>query len=329
MKRLSTLSIITSFLLASCTQSEIAVPSGRPVTGQVPIAVDAGIAAATVSRASAGYEDIPNGGAIGIFRTAPVTTDSPAQYDVKYTYNGTQWSPANSTQQITVGGEDATLCAYYPQGSVSFDATKKTTTTLSVKDYTAADDLCYAAAPVQAVVNNANRKVSFKMVRAYSRLQFHITRHATKEYLGDCKVSSIKLEPETAGGDFFTERTIDISLPESDDRQLGGTKAGNWTLDTRALAMFTTGLKTGDENADKSIDQLFPPQAFSGGSGVKLTLTIDDIPLQVTIPNGKLSGFTAGTINVIKVEVQGVSIKLTGVEKEAWSEVDAGDYETH
>ena len=320
------LSVGGCLLLGSCSQGEDALPNGAPGNARLPISVEASLADVVETR-TAGYTAVPNAGAIGVFRTAPVTADSPAQYDVKYTYDGTKWSPESEAKQIVVGGENATLCAYYPQGKVSF-TTNTTKTALTVKDYTAADDLCYADKPVQAEVNNANRAVSFLMEHAYARLRFHITRNATKLYLGECKVSAIKLEPETTGNDFFTARTLDISLPANDTHQPAPTDAGGWTLDTQTLAMYTTGLQT--TAADESIDKLCPPQTFAAGSGTKLTMTVDGNALQVVIPNDKLPGFTAGTIHVIHVEVEGLSIKLLGVTRRQWSAPsDLGEKETH
>lgn len=321
------LSVGGYLLLGSCSQGEDALPGGAPGNNaQLPISVEASLADVAVTR-TAGYTPVPSGGAIGVFRTAPVTADSPAQRDVKYTYDGTKWNPESEAKQIVVGGQDATLCAYYPQGKVSFTA-GTTQTALTVKDYTADDDLCYADKPVQAQVNNANRAVSFLMEHAYARLQFSITRNATKLYLGDCKVSAIRLEPETAGNDFFTARTLNLSLPVDDTRQPTPANAGGWTLDTQTLAMYTTGLQT--TAADESIDKLFPPQTFAAGSGTKLTMTVDGNTLQVVIPNDKLPGFTAGTCHVIHVEIEGMSIKLVGVTRQSWTETTVpGDLETH
>ena len=321
------LSVGGCLLLGSCSQGEDALRTdGVRSNALLPISVEASLADVAVTRTD-GYTAVPSGGAIGVFRTAPVTADSPAQRDVKYTYNGTKWSPESEATQIVVGGENATLCAYYPQGSVSFTA-NTTQTALTVKDYTAADDLYYAHKPVQAAVNNANRAVSFLMEHAYSRLQFSITRNATKLYLGDCKVSAIKLEPETASNAFYTTRTLDISLPVDDTNQPAPVNAGGWTLDTQALAMYTTGLQT--TAADESIDKLFPPQTFAAGDGTKLTMTIDGNNLQVIIPNSKLPGFAAGTCHVIYVEIEGLSIRLLGVTRQSWTETTLpGDLETH
>lgn len=349
-------------LLGSCSQSEDTWAGSGSAEGQVPITVEASIAQAVMTgsairtvtartatsrmamtRAEGDTEDytpVPDGGSIGIFRTAPVTTDSPAQYDVKYTYSATdggKWSPTDPTKQITVGGADATLCGYYSTETVTFgseDGTK-TVTTLTAKKYTAGKELWYAASP-QTAVNNAQRQVNFQMVHAYSRVQLHITRSTAQAYLGDCKVSGVKLEPETPSNDFYTARTLNIALAKGAAGQLGGTTTANWTLDTNTngWSMYKDGLTAGTSNTE--IDYLFPPQAFTPSVGLKLTMTIDDNALEVIIPYSKLPGFTAGTVHVIKLEIQGITLKLTSVSKQAWTEVPVKggegkdkDYETH
>lgn len=331
MKSLATLFIGGTLLLASCSQSDDALASGSGEDGRVPISVEASIANASLTR-TAGYTPVPDGGAIGIFRTAPVTEDSPAQYDVKYNYGGSpaKWSPDDADAPITVGGEDATLCAYYPQGKVTF-TTNSTVTSLTVKDYTADDDLCYADKPTQAAVNNSQRQVSFLMDHAYSRLQLHIKRYANPPVsVFPCKVSSIRLEPETTGREFYTERTLDIGKAEGDAAQLGGTKTTGWTLDTSLLSMGVSGIAPNTE--DTGIDKLFPPQTFTANTATKVTLNIDGQAQQVIIPYAKLPQLAAGNIYQIKLELHGQSVKLQSVEIMDWTDVTVGtgdDYETH
>lgn len=319
------LSVGGCLLLGSCSQGEDALPGGAPGNNaQLPISVEASLADVAVTR-TAGYTPVPSGGAIGVFRTAPVTADSPAQRDVKYTFDGTKWSPESEAKQIVVGGQDATLCAYYPQGKVSFTA-NTTQTALTVKDYTANDDLCYAHKPVQAQVNNANRAVSFLMEHAYARLQFSITRSSTAPYPNACKITSIRMEPATAGSEFYTARTINVGLPASNGAQLTGSKAANWTLNTAALAMGATGISAGA--TDTSIDKLFPPQAFSTNVGTKLTLTIDGKDQTVTLPYAKLTGLKAGVISRIALEIQGTELVVESVQIKQWSNVSSGTHDS-
>lgn len=318
------LSVGSCLLLGSCSQGEDALTSGASGNALLPISVEASLADVVTTR-TAGYTPVPSGGAIGVFRTAPVTADSPAQRDVKYTYNGTKWNPESEANQIVVGAENATLCAYYPQGKVSF-TTNTTQTALTVKDYSVDNDLCYADKPVQAAVNNANRAVSFLMEHAYSRLQIHITRSSTADYPNACKITSIQMEPATAGSEFYTARTINVGLPATNGSQLTGSKAASWTLSTAALAMGTAGISKGA--TDTSIDKLFPPQAFSTNIGTKLTLTIDGKSQTVTVPYAKLTGLKAGEISRIMLEIQGTELVVESVQIKQWSNVPSGTHDS-
>lgn len=318
------LSVGGCLLLGSCSQGEDALPGGAPGNARLPISVEASLADVVETR-TAGYTAVPNGGAIGVFRTAPVTADSPAQYDVKYTYDGTKWSPESEAKQIVVGAENATLCAYYPQGKATFTP-NTTKTALTVKDYTTADDLCYADKPVQAEVNNANRAVSFQMEHAYARLQFSITHSSTASYPNACKITSIKMEPTAANSEFYTARTINVGLPASNSAQLGGSKATNWTLSTAALAMGATGISAGA--TDTSIDKLFPPQTFSANMDTKLTLTIDGKEQTVTLPYAKLTGLKAGVISRIMLEIQGTELVVESVQIKQWTAINSGTHDS-
>lgn len=303
------------FLLAACG-GDLSLPYGDgrpdvPASGElVPVAMEAMVENGSMTRAAT---TTLSSGSVGVFRTAPVSTWCPAQYDVKYTYSSTDWKPADKDNVILVGGENATLHAYYPYGTVTFDASKKTQTTLTVKDYTADNDLCYADAPT-AVINNKNPKASFVLKHAYARLKFSITRH--NSFPTDCKITKIVMQPATPGNIFYTTRTMDISKPAGDAAQLGGSIAADWTLNISSLSISTTGISKGAENTE--IDKLFPPQEFTASVDTKLTLTIDGREYTVTIPSATLPALKAGYESTIKLEVQGTGISVTGVKAYPW-----------
>lgn len=330
MRTITNLFLLTgSLLLASCSQGDDALTSGDGGDVQVPITVEASIANAVLTRTE-GYASVPDKGTIGIFRTAPVTADNPAQYDVSYSYDGSAntWSPVDPDKLISVGVENATLCAYYPQGKATFDS-ESTIAALTVKECTADNDLCYAAAPVQPAVNSTQRTVSFQMDHAYSRVQFSITHSSSKGSDTPCKITSIKMAPVTKGSEFYIARTNDISKPVTDESRLGGTTAASWVLNTSTLSMGTTGIAKGD--TDTSIDMLFPPQKFSAGIDTKLTLKVDDKNMAVTIPNATLPGLKPGVIYQIKLEIEiaiDMELVVNGVQIKQWEEKDLGSYDS-
>lgn len=309
------------FLLAACGgDTSLPYEDGTPdvpAGGElVPMDMEALVENGSMTRAAT----TPlNSGSIGVFRTDPVSVWCPAQYNVLYTNSGSGWQAADTDNKILVGGEDASLHAYYPYNSVIFDATVKTQTTLTVKDYTASNDLCYAAAPT-AVINNKNPKASFVLKHAYARLKFSITRNSS--YPNDCKITKLVMQPVNAGSDFYTTRTMDISKPSGDASQLGGSIAANWIPDLSTLAIYTTGIAKGAENTE--IDKLFPPQEFSAGVGIKLTLTIDALGYTVTIPGDVLNALKAGYESIVKLEVQGKAIEVLGVNIRQWTDDSIG-----
>lgn len=312
------------FLLAACG-GDLSLPYGdgrpdAPATGElVPMAMEAMVENGSMTRAAT--TTTLNSGSVGVFRTAPVSTYCPAQYNVPYTNSGTGWQAADTDNKILVGGEDASLHAYYPYNSVIFDTTVKTQTTLTVKDYTANNDLCYADAPT-AVINNKNPKASFVLKHAYARLKFSIKRHSS--YPNVCKITKLVMQPASAGSSFYTTRTIDISKSAGYAAQLGGSIATDWTPDISSLTMYTTGIAKGVENTE--IDKLFPPQEFTTDVGTKLMLTIDDIEYTVTIPSATLPALKAGHESTVKLEVQGTGVSVTGVKATPWeTSAVAGD----
>lgn len=312
------------FLLAACG-GDLSLPYGdgrpdAPANGElVPMVIEAMVENGSMTRAAT--TTTLNSGSVGVFRTAPVSTYCPAQYNVPYTYSDTGWQAADTDNKILVGGEDASLHAYYPYNSVTFDTTVKTQTTLTVTDYTTDNDLCYADAPT-AVINNKNPKASFVLKHAYARLKFSITRNSS--YPNDCKITKLVMQPVNAGSDFYTTRTMDISKPAGDAAQLGGSIATDWTPDISSLVIYTTGIAKGAENTE--IDKLFPPQEFTIGVGTKLTLTIDGREYTVTIPNATLTGLKAGYESTVKLEVQGTGVSVTGVKANPWeTSAVAGD----
>lgn len=314
-----------SLLLASCSQGDDALASGDGGDVQVPITVEASIADAALTRTTSGYTAVPDGGVIGIFRTLPVTETNPAQYDVSYSYAGSTntWSPVDLDKLISVGVENVTLCAYYPQGQAIFDS-ESTITELTVKSYTDENDLCYAAAPVQLAVNSTQRLVSFQMDHAYSRVQFSITHSSSKGSDTPCKITSIKMAPVTKDSEFYIARTIDISKLVTDESQLGGTIAANWVLDTSTQNIGTKGIIKG--GTDTSIDMLFPPQKFSNDVDTKLTLKVNDKNMKVTIPYATLPELEPGVIYQIDLEIElGMGLVVNGVQIKEWEVEDLSD----
>lgn len=297
------------FLLVACAGDAVSPYDSEkpesPASGEfVPLSLDVSLESAHLTRVTSALDK----GSIGVFRTAPVATYCPAQYNVQYEYKSSAWQATAPDNKILVGGEDASLHAYYPYNSVTFDTTVKTQTTLTVKDYKEADDLCYAAAPT-VIVNNKNLKASFVLKHAYARLRFSIKRNA--DYPTACKITKIVMQPVTVGSILHTTRTMDIAKAAADGALLGGTIVADWTPDIAALTMCTAGIAKDATNTE--IDKLFPPQAFTSSVDMKLTFTIDGLDYTTKIPNTTLPALKAGEAYTVKLEMQGKGIDWTGV----------------
>lgn len=290
-----------------------------PASGElVPVSMEAMVENGSMTRAT--KVTTLSKGSIGVFRTAPVSDNFPQLYNVQYTNDGSGWKVADAKKTIWLDSKDATLHAYYPYGKVTFDASEPTQTTLTVKDYTADDDLCYAYAP-DAVVNDKNPKASFLLKHAYARLKFSITRNSN--YPTACKITKLVMEPVNQGNKFYTTCVIDISKPVGEGVQLGGETAA-WTPELTSLAMYTAGIAKDKENTE--IDKLFPPQPFATGSGgTKLTLTIDEQLYTVTIPLKVFAALKAGYESTVKLEVQGNGIEVLGVNIHQWVDDSIGN----
>ena len=72
------------------------------------------------------------------------------------------------------------------------------------------------------------------------------------------------------------------------------------------------------------VDKLCPPQEFSAGVGLKLTLTIDALEYKVTIPDDILSALKAGYESIVKLEVQSKAIEVLGVNIRQWTDDSIG-----
>lgn len=303
------------FLLTACGgDTSLTYEDGTPDLPAsdelVPVTMEAMVENGSMTRAAT---TTPlTSGSIGVFRTAPVSDRCPAQYNVSYTNSGSGWQAADTDNKILVGGEDASLHAYYPYNSVTFDATVKTQTTLVVKVYTANNDLCYAAAPT-TVINNKNPKASFVLKHAYARLSFKITRDASFPNL--CKVSKLVLKPST--GTYFQTKTIDISRGEAS--LADGTTVSQYEWDSAACSWsIKDGISAGTTN--ESMDVLLPPQVFTSDN-MTVTLTIDDVDYSVNVPTDSKSSFPelkAGTRHRIELSVQGSGVNITGMKAYPW-----------
>lgn len=201
-------------------------------------------------------------GSMGVFRTT--ANGYPAQYNAQYTYSS-GWTPKDNANTVFLDGRAATLCAYYPVGSVTFSS-NSFTATLTAQSYDANKDMQYAKTGGSGVTN-LKPTASFAMAQAYSRVKLSIKR----ELAGTSNVSKVNLKNGTT---FYASRTIDIS-----NGTLGGsTTNGGWNY---------TFSKAISNSSNTDYDVLVPPQPVS--NGLTITLTIDGVDCAVTVPTARFS----------------------------------------
>lgn len=275
------LGALLSSMLSGCGgEQEVALPGPDQ---KVPLQVAASnIETEIVTRAVS-----VTSGSMGVFRTT--ASDYPAQYNAQYTYNG-GWAPKDNDNTVFLDGRAATLCAYYPVGSVTFTS-NSFTATLTAQTYDANKDMQYAKTGGSSVTN-LNPTASFAMVQAYSRVKLSIKR----ELAGTSNVSKVNLKNGTT---FYASRTIDIS-----NGTLGGsTTSGGWNY---------TFSKAISNSPNTDYDVLVPPQPVS--NGLTITLTIDGVDCAVTVPSERFSSgnLDAGKQYSINLLIKDSAVSISG-----------------
>lgn len=304
MKTRNYLSLIAACLLlpviaAGCSNdfspSEEALPdAGVPV----PISVEVASINAEVSTRAA-----INNGNMGVYLAA--TNGYTPKYNAPYSCSGGKWTSASP---INVGGQTASLYAYYPYDVALGTSAAGTSVPLTAQKYSADKEFWYASSPVESAVKNTSPSVSFAMKHAYARLLFVITRNNSGDDAyddGNCKVTKIELA--STSGSIYSSGSLDISkaLSIGSNPSISGA-ASSYTFDTSGT-IGVSGIAAGA--TDSSTDYLFPPQAFSGN--FNLTVIVDGFTLKATIPAASLPALTSGTITKININLQSLKITVT------------------
>lgn len=281
----SATAILLAFWAAGCdkeTNTELSADTMVPVE-----IVSSEIIAGVQTRAASTIQT----GSIGVFRMSNngYGTILNAQYDYS-----SGWKPNGDANIVYVGGANATLCAYYPYGVVSFN---NTTCTLSAQLYNANRDLCYATTGGATVCNKTPRAV-FTMKRAYARVKLFITRQAS--YGGNCRIASMNLMDGTDG--FYRTGTLYINSGYYNF-------LGTWN--TKGWTAYLNNVSIADGVTNESCDVLIPPQTIYKGLVIKLN--IDGVYYSVTVPSSSISNYLdAGKQYNIRLTISGVGVTLNG-----------------
>lgn len=222
-------------------------------------------------------------------------------YNKTYTCSGGKWSSADPIYVDKRTGKS--VAVYDPNGLVNFDANSTVATNnLQAQAYDETKLWYYDNTNGTGI--SSTTPAAFSMKCAYSRLSFSISRHAN--YPSACKVSQIVVKPSS--GNFYANARVNIA-----DGSLTGTAVANYTINTSALPVNTTGIAAG--TTDSSIDYLFLAQACNG---LTLTLTVDGKDLSVTIPSSSFSAFAPGTRYTAQMELTSVGVSAVTIP-DSWT----------
>lgn len=234
------------------------------------------------------------GATIAVFLTN--TGGYTPMYNKTYTYSGGSWS---STDPICVDKRMGKVVGVYdPNGLVSFGANSTVAANNLQAQVYDETKLWYYDNTNGTDVNNTT-PAAFSMTCAYSRLLFSISCNAN--YPLACKISQIVIKPSS--GNFYTNARVNIA-----DGSLTGTAVANYTINTSALPVNTTGIAAGA--TDTSIDYLFPAQACNG---LTITLTVDGKDLSVTVPNSSFSAFAPGNRYTAQMELTSAGVSAVTI----------------
>lgn len=295
------LALFSGLLCASCSEDT----AGSDSFGEsVPLGVSSLRLDSELATRAGGTPVITDGATIAVFLTnaggyTPI-------YNKTYTCSGGNWS---STDPVCVDKRTGKALAVYDiNGLVSFGTNSTiSTNTLQAQAYDE-KKLWYYDNTTGANVNSTNTVLAFSMKPAYSRLSFSISRHAN--YPLACKVSQIVIKPSS--GNFYTNARVNIA-----DGSLTGTAVANYTINTSAMSMNTTGLIVG--TPDTSIDQLFPAQTLASGAGLTFTLTTDGKDYSVSVPAATFNKIQAGVHYTVQLEITGIGIVVGSVTTADWA----------
>lgn len=311
MKRITSIqttlcTVMTVILLASCTQADLSADreSGKDINGALSI---------TGVRLNRGVEtrsDEPdrtlNGATdrIGVFQKADAANNYAAVNNRLYTFATPFWQ---TEEQLLLNKTSARLSAYYPYS----EGRTSNPVLLRSQLFETAQDLCYA--PFDA--SSGTSSVSLRLVHAYSRIKFNLTRDASLTTAG--VVSRLTV----TGTDIRSVAQLDLfdatdaaitDLPEvvpGVDFDLSG-----WVADAKKIPLV--------------VDGLFVPGNLTGE--ISLTVIVDDVEKKGRVTATALCGVSgqllAGKIYEVNLTVkEEKALVIDGIKvTSGWDDFNGG-----
>lgn len=307
------LAMLAAFALQGCRQAD--EETGLPEGTNTPLVV---LSAAISEETPVGTRAVTTteitAGSLGIFLRGASGTGYVDKNNLKYNYD-TKWKPADTSNTIYLGGEEASVCAYYPHNTTWNDLAAIPLTSQVYLPDTA--NVSYAA-DREVDGSSAGCKTSFTLKRAYAKVNFTFTRdnypsagNLTKITLANC----------------CTKNTLDIRTGTYATANTVASLSNNVTLTIPAAGGGS--VSTVDGDADKNSFLVAPGAIpdYTGvtGMGAETVLTVDGKDVRVLIPKSILPAWEAGKAYNIRIKVTGTGIVLSKLETTDWSSTDVKD----
>lgn len=348
MKRIISL-IICAALYGSCTDND-EWTGGRHDEGDTSssslqifsVTVDEAMGVSTRT-----VESLKAGESIGVYlqgtKTAGETECAPVN-NREYKLLDKGWGPALPADTIYLYQEKAQVSAYYPYDenmkytASSYDETTGTETgktdypnliPLSTQPYDQKKELFI---DLHKEVDLWNRKVTFGLTHAYSRLKLSIVR-GDNYPLSVCKLSSVTL----ANDSLFSNGVLDLTdgkvktQPDDTYRR----NIGQYSVPASCGTGSSLPYLFDNVNMKYGIDLLMvptklKPDASNEKNGLAIVVNVGGLPATVMVPLTDLSSFEPGKAYTISMVLNGVQLSPPTVTTIGWDEKilnDGEDYE--
>lgn len=306
------LAMLAAFALQGCCQAD--EETGLPEGTNTPLVV---LSAAISEETPAGTRAVTateiKTGSLGIFLRGASGTGYADKNNLNYNYN-TKWGPVDAANTIYLGGEEASVCAYYPRNAAWNNIAA---IPLTSQAYSA--DTAKVSYTGNCTVDGSSTgcKANFTLKRAYAKVNFTFT---CDTYPLNGKLTKITL------ANCCTKNTLDIRTGTYGGGNTVASLSNNVTL---TIPMDKTSVSTADGDANKNsflvVPGAIPDYAGATGMGAETVLTVDGKDVRVLIPKSILPAWEAGKAYNILIKLTGTGIVFNKLETTDWSSADVKD----
>lgn len=291
----------------------------------------------TVRISTRNADPLPEGESIGIYlqgtKSAGETECLPI-YNRHYTRTTAGWGPTVPNDTIYLYQEEAQISAYYPYDEnmkytgISYDEATgaeigrtdyPNLIPLSTQPYDQSKELFI---DLHKTADLWNRKLTFNLTHAYSRLRLSIVRG--DDYpLSVCKLSSVSLSNDS----LFSNGVLDLTdgkvktRPDDIYRREVGQYAVPATCGTgSSLPYEFNAVNTRYEIDLLIVPTLLKPDSSDDTKGLAIVVNVGGLPATVMVPLDDLSEFKPGNSYNISMQLNGMKLSPPMVTITGWDE---------